>query len=192
VAVRVWAAQPAVTSVSAPANVVGTGTFSVTGKGVAGDLVQIYNGSTFVGTATVAGNGTWTASVDATALPLGATTLTVQERESGSPFASAAVSVPVTVYEQPAAPTINTVPTPPATRTRVTVAITGHGMVGQTVTLYVDGAAQTVTPTVDANGNWTVAVSLSSGTHSLVATESPAAGIVSAPSATMYVTVHYG
>jgi hypothetical protein len=59
------------------------------------------------------------------------------------------------------------------------------------VTLSVDGGS-TVTAVVDATGHWTTTVSLSSGTHRLSATQSPAAGVVSAPSATVFVTVPRG
>ena len=97
----------------------------------------------------------------------------------------------MTVYAQPAAPSINPVPQPPSTWTKVSVAITGHGTPGLTVTLYVDGAAQTVTPAVDTSGNWTLTVQLAPGTHSLVATQS-LAGIASAASSTVSVTVHFG
>ena len=47
-------------------------------------------------------------------------------------------------------------------------------------------------PIADGSGNWTATVSLSYGTHSLVATQSPASGIVSSPSATVTVTVPRG
>jgi hypothetical protein len=187
----VWGTVASPTISSSPTNVAAGDTFSVSGRGVSGDAIELYAGTTLVGTATVDWRGNWTASVDASLLPLGAVTLTALQREPGSPFASAPRTVVVNVFAQPAAPSINPVPTPPATRHSVSVAVSGLGAAGQTVTLYVDGGSP-VTAAVDGTGHWTATVSLSYGTHSLVATQSPAAGIVSAPSATVYVTVPRG
>jgi hypothetical protein len=191
VGVVVWGTVATPTISSSPTNVVAGDSFSVSGRGVSGDVVELYAGSTLVGTATVDWRGNWTASVDATLLPLGAVTLTALQREPGSPFASSPRTVVVNVFAQPAAPSIDPVPTPSATWSRVSVPVSGLGAAGQTVTLYVDGRSAG-TAVVDGTGHWTATVSLSYGTHWLAATQSPASGIVSAPSGTVYVTVPRG
>ncbi len=155
--------------------------YTVTGKGVAGDTITVYDGSTVVGTTTVPSNGTWTVTVTFTTA--GVHSLTATQSLSGlASIASAAFPVTVTA---PAAPTITsaTVKTAPAQYT-----VTGKGVAGDTITVY-DGSTVVGTTTVPSNGTWTVTVTFTTaGVHSLTATQS-LSGLASIASAAFPVTV---
>jgi hypothetical protein len=56
-------APPAISSASVGSVSFGAATVTVHGTGVAGETITLYDGSTAVGTATVASNGTWTLPV---------------------------------------------------------------------------------------------------------------------------------
>jgi hypothetical protein len=58
----------------------------------------------------------------------------------------------------------------------------------QPLALY-DNGVVLGTAKVDASGAWSLAIKLAVGTHTLTATQSPAAGITSAPSSPVFVTV---
>ena len=69
--------------------------------------------------------------------------------------------------------------------------VTGTGVAGQTITIY-DGGNSIKTVVVASNGTWSTTVWLGVGTHTLTATQSPAPGLQSAPSASRVVTVIWG
>jgi hypothetical protein len=99
---------------------------------------------------------------------------------------NASASASVTVYPPPpVAPTISS-PAPATIFSSVT--LTGSGVAGDLITLY-DGGTAIGTATVASNGTWTLTVKLSSGSHMLTATQTLTAGVTSAASSAVVVTV---
>jgi hypothetical protein len=66
----------------------------VSGTGVAGDTVTLYDGATAVGTATVASTGKWTVTVQ---LASGTHTLTATQQLPGGPASTPSASFGVSV-----------------------------------------------------------------------------------------------
>ena len=185
----VYAPTPAPTVSSSPANVFAGTTITVTGHGTAGATVKLYEGTNEIGTAFVGSNGNWTATV--TLAGTGTHVLTAKQQDVASGFWSgASSSFSISAFLDPGAPAISTVSTPAKTHNTSSVTLTGTGIAGQTITIY-DGSNAIKTVTVGA-GTWTVSVSLGIGSHVLTATQSPATGLQSAPSAARTVTVLYG
>jgi hypothetical protein len=167
-----------------------TTTFTITGHGVAGATVTIYDGATEVGSAVVGSGGVWYATVSFATT--GNHVLTVKQRDAASGFWSpASSSVTVKAFVDPGAPAILSVSTPANTHKTSSVTLTGTGVAGQTIVIY-DGSYGINTVTIGAGGTWTTTVSLAVGSHVRTATQSPAAGLESAPSASHTVTVLYG
>ena len=111
--------------------------------------------------------------------------------DHGSPDEAPVHRVSVSAFLDPGAPAISTVSTPAKTHNTSSVTLTGTSVAGQTITIY-DGSSSIKTVTVGSGGTWTASVSLGIGSHVLTATQSPAAGLQSAPSAARTVTVLYG
>jgi hypothetical protein len=145
-----------------------------------------------VGHATAGSNGVWTATVTLSTAA-GAHSLSAKQQDATSGFWSASSSsFTVTAYANPGAPSILTVSTPAKTHNYASVTLTGTGVAGQTITIY-DGSIAIKTITLAAGvTSWTATVSLYVGSHVLTATQSPAAGLQSAPTAPRTVTVLYG
>jgi hypothetical protein len=149
----------------------------VSGRGAAGATVALFEGTTQVGTAIVGSNGTWTTSV---ILVSGVHTLLAKQQDASGYWSASSASFTIGVYANPGAPTILTVSAPAATKKTTPVTITGSSSVaGQTITIY-DGGYVVGQVTTTATG-WTVTLQLASGTHALTFTQSPAAGLESAP-----------
>jgi hypothetical protein len=183
----VYAPPSAPTVVSAPANVLAGAAFVVRGRGAAGNTVTVFDGLTQVGTGTVGADGYWNVTVVLTGA--GLHTLKAQQLHPVSGFTGAfSSSFLVRAYDQPAPPVISSVSPPALTSATTPVTVTGTGVVGQTLTLY-DGTVAIKTVVVGALGTWSATVNLAVGDHVLSATQSPAAGIVSAASAPFVVTV---
>jgi hypothetical protein len=184
--VTVYAPPSAPPVTASPANVFVGAAFAVSGTGIAGATVNIYDAGIEIGSAVVAPNGTWTATAS---LPsAGSHALSVKQQDPVSGFWSAASTITVTGFANPGAPVISTVSTPSPTWSTASVTLTGTGVAGQTLTIY-DGANAIKTVTVSASGTWSATVSLGIGTHTLTAKQSPAAGLLSAASAARMVTV---
>ena len=170
----------------------GSVTASVTGTGAAGDVVTVYDGGRAIGSATVAADGTWSASVS---LRTGVHVLTASQTAPGrltsDQSASTAVSVTTTgisPYAPPSAPAITFVSTPgPTTRTAY-VTVTGTGVAGDTI-LVEDGGCVIASTTVSHGGTWSVSVQLGVGSHALTAVQEVVDGVASAPSGAVPVTV---
>ncbi|MES1246856.1 MAG: hypothetical protein ABUS54_04190, partial [Actinomycetota bacterium] len=152
------------TSLGAPANVVSGSAFTVSGRGIAGGTVTLYDNGVALAlpTITVDASGNWSATV-----VLGSTgnhTLTASETVAG--VASAVSSgVVVKVVAPPAVPVI--------TSTSVsfgTVTVNGTGTAGQTITVYVNGSA-VGTATVASNGKWSLSTHLSHGSYTITSTQ---------------------
>jgi hypothetical protein len=187
--VPVYAPPAAPTAGSAPANVYAGSAFSVSGRGAAGATVRIYDAGVEIGSAIADGWGYWTVSLSL--VTTGAHALSMRQQAVDSGFISAATSFVVTAYANYGPPSITSVSTPAQANRTASVTVGGTGVAGQTITLY-DGSGAIKTVVVAANGTWSTTVSLAVGAHTLTATQSPAAGLESAPSAGRIVTVVRG
>ena len=174
---------PAIGSVSTPAATMSTTPVTVTGTGVAGDTITLFDGATVRGTAVVAVDGTWTLTIQ---LGVGVHTLTATQTVAPGVTGPAGAAVSVTVLPPPpAAPTLSA----PALVPLAPLALGGHGVAGDTVTVY-DGAAAIGTTTVAGNGSWSLTVSLALGAHSLAARQTdPVWNLTSVLGAAVTVTV---
>jgi large repetitive protein len=183
--VTVYAPPPAPSISTLPAGSLSPVT--VSGSGVAGDTVTLYEGTTVLGAAVVGPGGSWALTV---ALGLGKHTFTAKQTDPVSGFTgSASSSASTTVYPQPAAPTITSVSTPAATKTTSPVTVAGGGVAGDKITLF-DGSTAIGTVTVASNGGWSLIVQLAVGVHSLTATQTLVAAVTSTASAAVSVTVY--
>ena len=159
---------------------------TITGSGVAGDTVTVYEGSTVVGTALVGPGGSWSLTLTPS---LGKHTYFAKQTDPVSTFTgNASSNAVVTIYAQPVPPAITSTTTPAQTKTTTPVTVKGTGVAGYGITLY-DGATQIGTGTVASNGTWQVTVNLGVGIHSLTATQTLVAAVTSQPSAAFSVTV---
>ncbi len=171
---------------------------TITGSGVPGDVVTLFDGTTALGTVTVSAAGTW--SLATGTLADGPHTLTASETCGDGTVAGevSAASPPLVLAidtTPPAAPAA--LGLAPASDSGVrgddltsdpTPTITGTGLYLDTVALY-EGTTLLGTASVPLSGTWSVATALVPGAHVLDATQADAAGNVSAPSAAATVTI---
>ena len=151
------------------------GQYTVTGTGVPGDTITLYDGGVVVGTARVDQNGAW--AIQNVALVGGANTWTATD--TVAPGVTSALSLTFTVIVPvPAPPVI----TGAAAQQLGQYTLSGTGCVGDTVTLY-DGATLIGTANVNGNGTWSIQANLPVGANTLTATQSSAPGVTSAASA---------
>ena len=131
---------PTITGLTAPSKPTPTTPIVVSGTGDAGDTITVYdNGSTVVGTGTVAADGTWSVTIF---LPVGysqdiTATQTVNQLPEVGLTSDQSCDVDVTVYPDPPVITFTSIPGPTTSSTSVTVS--GTGDAGDSVTLY-DGS----------------------------------------------------
>ena len=162
---------PAAPGLSGPP--VGGVTFAVTGTGVVGDTVYVYNGTTLLGKVKLTLT-TWSLAVT---VPLGTQTITAIQTDPVSLLSSVA-SVPLvyTAYNPPAAPGVTVAA---SNSSLLPVPVSGTGVAGDTVTLVVDSHT-TYTQVIGAGGTWSFALSLAVGTHTFAATQTdPVSGLSS-------------
>jgi hypothetical protein len=142
---------------------------SVSGLGIAGATVEVYNGATLIGTTTTDGNGNYTLNV-----PPGSS-YTIQVSNAGY---NTLTQTNVTVAGN-ATTTLNLNPQEVVTQGTlegvVRNFVSGLGIVGATINVY-DGATLIATTATDANGNYSVDVD--AGTDYTVEVDS--AGFLSA------------
>ena len=164
-------------------NITNDTTPDIVGTGTPGDTIRLYapDGTTLLGTATVANNGTWSIT-PTSGLAEGLNTLKVTATDPAGNV-SAPTDVSVTIDTTANVPTV--VPTLGNTLTPV---ITGgaHLAPGESLTVTVGGATYAVTP--DAQGAWSLnlatatpingSLSLANGTHNVSAVITDAAGNV--------------
>ena len=138
---------------------------TITGTGVNGNIITLFEGSTSIGTSTVAG-GTW--SITTPALNNGTYVITANATDifgqvSGlSPSQILVINIVI-----PIQPIISTNITPISTDTTPT--ITGTGFIGDTITLFA-GSNSIGTATVNGSGEWSIISStLSDGTYVITA-----------------------
>src|SRR5262249_15274235 len=154
----------------------------ITGTGVAGDTITLFDGSTSVGTATVGAGGTW--SITSSALADGAHTLTAKETDVAGDVSAASAALAVTI-DTVALPPGNLALAPASDSgvvgdniTNKNPVITGTGVAGDTITLR-NGSIDFTTP-VGADGKWQITLGgLSDGAYTFSAIESDPAGNVS-------------
>ncbi|WP_313382926.1 Ig-like domain-containing protein [Pantoea sp.] len=169
----------------------------LSGLSEAGGTVNVYDGTTLLGSAAVNADGSW--SYTPTALDDGTHTFTVTPVDAaGNAGASAAISVVIdaTAPETAADIVLNSDNGATAvaiadgdTTSDSTPQLSGSGEAGSIVTVY-DGTSALGTTTVGANGLWSFTVpALSDATHSLTVTLTDAAGNTSPASAAIDFTV---
>jgi Ca2+-binding RTX toxin-like protein len=168
-------------------NVAISNTPTLTGTGIPGDTIILYDGATSVGSAVVGSNGTYTVAAS-TALPDGSNSLTtVQYDPNGSH--SPASSPPLVVTVLPAAPTLvdDALTTPPAAPE-----VSGTAPAGDTVNLY-DGATSIAAAPVGGTGDWSYDFgALAVGVHTITASTTDGISLTSAASPPLIITVAAG
>jgi len=193
---------PTITSFSNDSGVKGDGitndnTISLKGTAAANSTVKIYDGSTQIGTAKTASDGSW--NYTTSALGDAKHTLTATATDSSGQTSSASSAVAITVdTKAPDAPTIATGGSAGGrlTANATTSATSGSALdlkgtaeAKSTVAIY-DGDTKIGTVTAGADGAWTFSTSsLSTGQHTLTAKATDLAGNVSTVSAAMKVSV---
>ena len=178
---------PTISSFSPDSGVVGDGitnatTLTLAGTATASSTVNVYDGATLLGTATVNGSGAW--SFTTATLASGSHTFTATDTVSGS---TSAASSPLNVTidtTAPAAPTIGSI-TPNGTA----LTMSGTAEANSTVKVY-DNGALLGSATANGSGAWTyTTAALGSSTNAFLATATDAAGNTSLPSSDPIVTV---
>jgi Ca2+-binding RTX toxin-like protein len=159
-------------------------TFTVSGTGVIGDTVYLYDGATLIASAKItAAGGAWSFTVT---LAGGSHTLSATQVDPVSTLVSAvSSSITVSVITVPPAPTVSV-----ATISGPTVTASGTCVTGNRVALY-DRTTLLNGALVCTGGTWTWSGTLANGSHILSATQTePVLGLVSAASHTATVTVY--
>jgi Ca2+-binding RTX toxin-like protein len=168
--VKVWN-PTAVPVLTAPANT--PITFTITGSGVVGDTVSVYDGQTLIGKFKItAANGSWSLTVT---LSAGQHSLTATQTDPLSTLTSnASLPVIVNVIAVPASPTISV-----ASISAPTVTASGTCVTGDRVSLW-DGSTLISSTIACVNGTWTWTGTLALGFHTLYAAQSePVLGLTS-------------
>lgn len=172
-----------------------TNSLTITGLSQVGTTVELFDGTTSLGTATAASNGTFTFDIS---LAEGTHALTVKATDAAGNVSNASSVLNVTVdTTAPAAPTqldlaadddTGVSDTDNITTKTSGLTITGRAEAGARVELF-NGSTSLGTVTADANGNFTKDISLTVGTHQISAQATDVAGNIGAPSAALAITV---
>ena len=188
-------AAPAAPTIANPANGstdTTTVTPTISGTGVAGDIVSLSIDGGAPVTATVQAGGGWSYALTSP-LGNGSHTLSATQAAPGGGAASAAATdtFTVNVAIAPPAPTIANPANGSTDTTTVTPTISGTGVAGDIVSLSIDGGAP-VTATVQAGGGWSYALTspLGNGSHTLSATQAAPGGGAASAAATDTFTVN--
>jgi Big-like domain-containing protein len=183
---------PTIASFSTDSGVVGDhitddSTLTLQGTAVAGSTVNVFDGTTLVGTTTANSSGAWTATTSM--LADGSHSLTATDSNSGgTSAASAALSVTIDTHA-PSAPTIAASTSAATLASTHVEALTGTAEAGSTVTVF-DGTTALGTATANGSGAWNYTTkALSTGDHSFTATATDVAGNTSSASAAATVKV---
>ena len=149
-------------------------TLTLTGSAVAGSTVNVYDGTTLLGTAAANSSGAW--SYTTGTLANGTHNFTATDTVSGTTSAaSSALSVTVDTVT-PSAPVIAS----NSVSANNNVTLNGTAEANSTVTVF-DGTTQLGTATANASGAWTyTTAALPNGSHAFTATDKDAAGNTSA------------
>jgi len=157
-----------------------------TSAGANGDAVQVYSGSTLIGTGAVI-DGAWSVAPTST-LADNIYDLTATETDAAGNVSTASAAFSLTIDTiAPAAPVLTTAD---SNSDPARPALAGTAEASSTVTLY-DGTDAVGTASTGAGGGWSFrfATALASGTHDLTATATDTAGNASAASMPVTVTV---
>ncbi len=178
-------------------NITGDNTPTISGTGEVGATVTLTSDvDGAVGTATVAGDGTW--SITASTLADGAHSLTATQTDVAGNTSAASGALGITVDTAVLAPAGLDLEAASDTGSSNTDNITGDntptisgtGEVGATITLTSDVDGAVGTATVAGDGTWSITAStLADGAHSLTATQTDVAGNTSAASGALGITV---
>jgi hypothetical protein len=168
---------------------------TVSGTAEAGSTVELFDGTTSLGTVTTNAQGKFTKDLD---LAAGDHSITARATDSAGNVSAPATAIKITVdTAAPAVPTGLDLAaeddTGPSNSDNVTskgsgLTITGTAEAGSTVELF-DGTVSLGTATVGTNGTFSRDVSLAPGTHSITVRATDLAGNVSAPSTALDITV---
>jgi large repetitive protein len=179
-------------------NITNDSTPTITGNGVAGSVVQLFEGATALSpTAVVDAGGHWSITLSA-ALSDGSHTLKAKASDVAGNVSAASGGLTLTIdTTAPAAPTglvldpaSDTPPTGDNTTSDNTPTIDGSAEPGSSVTLK-DGTTTIGTATADVSGVWQVtpASPLADGVYHFTATAKDAAGNTSSPSTVLVITI---
>jgi hypothetical protein len=168
----------------------------INGKGTANDIITVYDNGVVIGSTTVAGDGTWSFT-PSTDMANGNNSITVIETNpAGTPSASSTpviVVVDTTTPAKPSTPVLTddsnaSIPAG-STSSDGHPHISGTGTAGNIVKVY-DGSTPIGSAVVDVTGKWTFTPStdMASGTHTITATQTNAAGTTGAASAAIAFT----
>jgi len=162
----------------------------IVGTGTSGDTITVKQGNNTVCTATVDGSGHWTCT-PTTAFPDGSVTIIATETDpAGNSTDSAPVTFTVNTQGTTFPAPVITSPTNGSTVNQGTVAFTGTGVAGDTVTVF-EGGQALCSALVDSTKKWTCTptAGLSVGSHTVLATQTDPAGKSSGPSNTVTFTI---
>ncbi|MBF0124899.1 MAG: hypothetical protein HQL60_06160, partial [Magnetococcales bacterium] len=160
-------------------NVTSKTALTITGTGAEGATVTLLDGSKSVGTAVVKSDGIW--SVPTKGLTDGVHDFTATQKVAGEDASGASDPLSVTVVTKLAAPVVYNL----FTSQTEGLTVSGTGVAGNIVTLSVNGKGQGEAVGVNEDGTWIAPVYtfLTSGTHSITATQTnPLVGLTSVSS----------
>jgi autotransporter passenger strand-loop-strand repeat protein len=162
-------------------NITNVTTPVITGTGVAGDTIALYDGQTLVGSATVRADSIW--SVTTSTLTAGTNSLTAKQTDVAGNVSSASTALTLTIIPASDPPTAPTITTVSEITNGNTPLISGTGAAGDTVTLF-DGSTNIGAGVVTAGGVWSITPStgLTENFSTITATQTDAAGNTSAAS----------
>jgi hypothetical protein len=176
------AAPPSIVAFSPDSGTVGDGItnankLTLTGTAVANSTVNIYDGSTLLGTAASNGSGAW--SFATAMLVIGSHSFTATDTVSGATSAASAALAVIVDTVAPAVTDHLASDTGSSSTDKITSidTLTGSGDPNAVVHFTVDGTPIAGTATANSSGVWTFApTGLADGHHTIVASETYAAG----------------
>lgn len=172
-----------------------TSGLTITGTAEAGSTVELFNGSTSLGTVTANAQGAFTKDID---LPAGSHAISARATDAAGNVSAVSSPLRITVDNTaPAAPTALDLAadddTGASNSDNVTgktsgLTISGKAEAGTTVELF-DGTTSLGTVTAGTDGSFTKDISLASGVHNITAKATDAAGNVGSNSEPLQITV---
>jgi len=179
---------PTLTDENGAAIAAGSGTADshphINGTGTAGDIINVFDNGTQIGSTTVGTDGTWTFQPSSN-LGDGTNAITVTETNaagtSSATSPATSITVDTTVPAKPSVPVLTddgglSIPAGSVTPDGHPY-ISGTGKAGDIITVY-DGATAIGSVAVDTDGTWTFkpATDLATGAHSISVTDTNAVG----------------
>ena len=182
---------PSITAFSTDSGVVGDGitndnTLTLTGTAEANSTVKVYDGATLLGSAVANGSGAWSFTTGTLSSAAHSFTATATDAAGNTEVASAALAVTIDTHV-PAVTESLAGDTGISSTDKITSndTLTGTGDANAVVHFTVDGNAIAGTATANASGVWTFTpTGLADGSHTIVASETDAAGTTGTASLT--------